>query len=137
MAENNDDWDENEDVDQIADDALNAALEEEMLPEIGVVAKDVPEDKFDVIDFSQDLQKASETQKKTLPIMTKYEKAKLIGQRAVQIAKGMPALVSTKGLDSDIKIAERELKEKKTPMIVRRFLPDGTYEDWRVSEFLF
>ena len=31
-------------------------------------------------------------------------------------------------------IAERELAEKKIPFVIRRFLPDGSYEDWKLSE---
>lgn len=33
-----------------------------------------------------------------------------------------------------IMIAERELAEKKIPFVIRRFLPDGSYEDWKLSE---
>ena len=33
-----------------------------------------------------------------------------------------------------LKIAMMELKEKKIPFIIRRFQPDGSYEDWRVDE---
>ena len=32
------------------------------------------------------------------------------------------------------KLAEMELSEKKIPFIVRRYLPDSSYEDWKVSE---
>ena len=33
-------------------------------------------------------------------------------------------------------IAEKELREKKIPFTVRRYLPDGTYEDWSVEELI-
>lgn len=33
-----------------------------------------------------------------------------------------------------ILIAEKELAERKIPFLIRRFLPDGSYEDWRVNE---
>ena len=32
------------------------------------------------------------------------------------------------------RLAEMELAEKKVPFIIRRYLPDGAYEDWRVNE---
>lgn len=32
------------------------------------------------------------------------------------------------------RLAEMELAEKKIPLIIRRYLPDGSYEDWRVNE---
>ena len=33
-----------------------------------------------------------------------------------------------------LKIAIKELKEKKIPINVRRYLPDNSYEDWSVDE---
>jgi DNA-directed RNA polymerase I, II, and III subunit RPABC2 len=33
-----------------------------------------------------------------------------------------------------IMIAEKELAERKIPFRIRRYLPDGTFEDWKVSE---
>lgn len=35
-----------------------------------------------------------------------------------------------------LQIAGKELREKKVPMIIRRFLPDGSYEDWRIDELI-
>jgi DNA-directed RNA polymerase I, II, and III subunit RPABC2 len=37
-------------------------------------------------------------------------------------------------LESPIDIAKKELMERKIPFIIRRPLPDGSYEDWRVDE---
>ena len=34
-------------------------------------------------------------------------------------------------------IAEKELREKKIEYIVRRYLPDGSYEDWDLNELIF
>jgi DNA-directed RNA polymerase I, II, and III subunit RPABC2 len=39
------------------------------------------------------------------------------------------------GNESDpYRLAEIELSERKVPFIVRRYLPDGSYEDWKASE---
>lgn len=35
-----------------------------------------------------------------------------------------------------LKIAEMELREDKIPMIVRRYLPDGSFEDWKVKDLI-
>ena len=35
-----------------------------------------------------------------------------------------------------LKIAEKELLAKKIPFIIRRYLPNNTYEDWKVDELL-
>ena len=74
------------------------------------------------------------TQRRTIPFLTKYEKARIIGKRAMQISKGSPPLVEIGELESPIDIAKKELMERKIPFIIRRPLPDGSYEDWRVDE---
>ena len=74
------------------------------------------------------------TQRSTIPFLTKYEKARIIGKRAMQISKGSPPLVEIGDLESPIDIAKKELMERKIPFIIRRPLPDGSYEDWRVDE---
>lgn len=78
----------------------------------------------------------------TPSFMTKYERARIIGMtpliegtRALQISKNAPVLVDLGKEDMDpILIAEKELAERKIPFLIRRFLPDGSYEDWRVNE---
>ena len=74
------------------------------------------------------------TQRRTIPFLTKYEKTRIIGKRAMQISKGSPPLVEIGDLESPIDIAKKELMERKIPFIIRRPLPDGSYEDWRVDE---
>jgi DNA-directed RNA polymerase I, II, and III subunit RPABC2 len=74
--------------------------------------------------------------KVTRPILTKYEKTSILGQRAQQIVNGSNILVDIKTLKikNPLEIARKELKEGLIPFIVRRPLPNGTYEDWKVSE---
>ena len=40
------------------------------------------------------------------------------------------------GMTDPLKIAEKELQERKIPFIIRRYLPDGSYEDWKISELV-
>ena len=47
-----------------------------------------------------------------------------------------PVLVPLEGESDPLQIAQKELAAKKIPLVVRRFLPDGSYEDWLVSELL-
>jgi DNA-directed RNA polymerase I, II, and III subunit RPABC2 len=48
-----------------------------------------------------------------------------------------PVLVPLEPNESDpLDIAMKELKAGKIPLVVRRFLPDGSFEDWLVSELL-
>lgn len=69
-----------------------------------------------------------------LEYLTKYEKTRVIGQRATQISKGAPPLVDITGLDDAISIAEKELLEKKMPLKVKRFYPNGETKEFKVSE---
>lgn len=47
-----------------------------------------------------------------------------------------PVLVPTEGETDPLAIAMKELAQKKIPLIVRRYLPDGSYEDWGVQELI-
>jgi DNA-directed RNA polymerases I, II, and III subunit RPABC2 len=91
-----------------------------------------------IINYSNVLDSTVEMKKKrTNPYLTKYEKARIIGIRAQQIASGSIPLVDSKGLVSPISIALKELKERKIPFIIRRKLPNNTYEDWTIEELKF
>lgn len=70
----------------------------------------------------------------TTPFMTKYERARVLGTRALQIAMGAPVMVELEGESDPLEIARKELKEQKIPIIIRRFLPDGSFEDWGIEE---
>ena len=72
----------------------------------------------------------------TRPILTKYEKTLILGQRAQQISKGSNILVNIEKLKNKcpLEIARLELSEGVIPFIIRRPLPNGQYEDWRVYE---
>ncbi|KAF2643419.1 RNA polymerase Rpb6 [Massarina eburnea CBS 473.64] len=75
--------------------------------------------------------------RKTTPYLTKYEKARILGTRALQISGNAPVLIDVEGMTDPLEIALKELKEKKIPLVVRRYLPDGFYEDWTVEELIF
>jgi DNA-directed RNA polymerase subunit K/omega len=72
---------------------------------------------------------------RTIPIMTKYEKTRILGQRTKQINEGAPIFIK---IDSTVidgyLIAVKELEQKKTPFIIRRPLPNGGSEYWRVQD---
>ena len=72
---------------------------------------------------------------KTLPFLTKYEKTRILGLRAKQIECGSTPFVDVEnGLFDGYLIAMKELEEKKIPFIVKRPIPDGTFEYWKVSD---
>jgi DNA-directed RNA polymerase I, II, and III subunit RPABC2 len=72
---------------------------------------------------------------KTIPILTKYEKTRILGQRAKQIETGAVPLVQVPPniIDSYL-IAKLELAQNKIPFIIRRPLPNGGMEYWYVSD---
>mmetsp|Transcript_7072 Transcript_7072/g.31219 ORF Transcript_7072/g.31219 Transcript_7072/m.31219 type:complete len:128 (+) Transcript_7072:4936-5319(+) len=72
----------------------------------------------------------------TTRYMTKYERARILGTRALQISMGAPILVELEGETDPLVIAQKELREKKIPITVRRYLPDGSYEDWNVDDLI-
>ena len=64
------------------------------------------------------------------PKLTRFEKARIVGARALQIAMGAPTLMESSALLSNpIDIALRELESGILPITIRRTLPDGTYQD--------
>lgn len=72
----------------------------------------------------------------TSPIMTKFERAKILGIRAQQISMSAPIMVEYGDETDPVEIAKKELKEKKTPLIILRRLPDNTYEKWPVKDLI-
>ena len=69
----------------------------------------------------------------TTPYMTKFERARILGTRALQISMNAPVMVELEGETDPLHIALKELRERKIPTTVRRFLPDGSFEDWNAT----
>jgi len=73
----------------------------------------------------------------TLPILTRYEKARIIGLRAKQINDGSDPLVTvSQDMINGLTIAQLEFKQKKLPFIIRRPLPNGGSEYWNVHDLV-
>jgi DNA-directed RNA polymerase I, II, and III subunit RPABC2 len=72
---------------------------------------------------------------RTIPILTKYEKARILGERAKQINSGAKPFVSVDETVIDgYLIALKELEERKIPFIIRRPLPSGACEYWKIKD---
>ena len=61
--------------------------------------------------------------------LTKYERARIIGARALQLSYGAPSFIPRDELYNVTEIAKRELQAKALPISIRRQLPDNTYQD--------
>ncbi len=71
----------------------------------------------------------------TIPILSKFEKARVIGMRMKQLNAGADAFVEVSSNMANTRvIAEMELNQKKLPFIIRRPLPSGASEYWKVSD---
>lgn len=72
---------------------------------------------------------------KTLPILTKYEKTRILGIRTKQLNNGATPYINIKEniLDNYL-IAQMELEQKKIPFIIARPLPNNTFEYWKLQD---
>ena len=111
--------------------------------------EDVEEENFDEVQTNQadgerielltheEAGQAVEREKRTTtPFMTKYERARVLGTRALQISMCAPIMVELENETDPLQIAMKELKARKIPLILRRYLPDGSFEDWTIDELI-
>ena len=71
----------------------------------------------------------------TLPFLTKYERAKVLGIRAKQLDTGSKPFINiTEQMINSYTIASEELQQKKIPFIIRRPLPNGASEYWKIED---
>jgi DNA-directed RNA polymerase subunit K/omega len=93
--------------------------------EIDVLSRVVRDDNGNIIDPLH----------KTIPFITRYEKARILGERAKQINSGAKPFVDLEPnvIDGYV-IALKEFEEKKIPFIIKRPLPNGGVEYWRFED---
>jgi DNA-directed RNA polymerase subunit K/omega len=72
---------------------------------------------------------------RTIPHLTKYERARILGQRAKQIECGAtPFIKVPENVIDGYLIADLELKQGRIPFIIRRPMPNGGSEYWKISD---
>jgi DNA-directed RNA polymerase I, II, and III subunit RPABC2 len=72
---------------------------------------------------------------RTLPFLSKYERARILGERAKQINDGASVFIKVpENVIDGYLIAELELQEKRIPFIIRRPLPNGGSEYWSIKD---
>jgi DNA-directed RNA polymerase I, II, and III subunit RPABC2 len=84
----------------------------------------------------QEQQAGAQKKKITTRFLTKYERARILGTRALQLSMNAPVMVELEGETDPLQIAQKELRERKIPIIIRRHLPNGSYEDWSLEELI-
>lgn len=72
---------------------------------------------------------------KTLPFVTRYEKARILGERAKQLNAGARSFVEVdENVIDGYLIALKEFEEKQIPFIIKRPLPNGGCEYWKLRD---
>ena len=72
---------------------------------------------------------------KTISIMTKYEKTRILGIRTKQLNNGnIPYVSVDEGLNNNYLIALKELNEKRLPFIIKRPMPNNKFEYWKLTD---
>jgi DNA-directed RNA polymerase I, II, and III subunit RPABC2 len=73
----------------------------------------------------------------TYPFLSDYERTKCISFRASQICNGAaPYILVPEGVTDAYEIAKMELEAKRLPYILKRPMPDGSFEVWRLSDLV-
>ena len=76
----------------------------------------------------------------SVPYLTPFEKTKVIGFRANQLAKGAQLLITLgpneKHITDVLDLARMELEQRRLPFIIKRPMPDGSFEYWRLEDLL-
>lgn len=71
------------------------------------------------------------------PFLTVYERTKILGTRSNQLAQGArPYVVVPEHVTTPLEIAKLELEQRRLPFIVKRPMPDGSFEYWRLSDLM-
>lgn len=74
---------------------------------------------------------------KSQPFLTQYEKTRILGFRTNQLAQGaLPYVAVPAHIRNVLDIARMELEQRRLPFILKRPMPDGTFEYWRLSDLL-
>ena len=70
------------------------------------------------------------------PMLTRFEKARIMGARALQLSLGAPVFIEIpKNATTSLEIAMEELKQRVIPIVIKRTLPNGDYQNIPLGKF--
>jgi len=70
------------------------------------------------------------------PMLTRFEKARIMGARALQLSLGAPVFIEIpKNATTSLEIAMEELKQRVIPIVIKRTLPNGDYQHIPIDQF--
>ena len=128
FEENDEEYNASNDVDFSDDEEVSDQFQDDE-------NKDDEKPSFKIISFDDIRENILKTPKKTIPFLTRFEKARITGVRLQQLSYGAKPRIDTTNMKSMNEIVEQELIQRKIPFIIRRPLPNGTFEDWKMEEF--
>jgi DNA-directed RNA polymerase I, II, and III subunit RPABC2 len=71
------------------------------------------------------------------PTLTRFEKARIMGSRALQLSLGAPPFIEfSKNISTSLEIAMEELHQRVIPIVIRRTLPNGDYQNIAIEQFV-
>ena len=131
--EEEEDEEEDEDYLQKFDENLKSDILEEYYPEMRALNNDEVDILTRVVRDENGM--VCDPLHRTLPFITKYERARILGERAKQVNSGAKPFVEVDPeiLDGYL-IATAEFEQKKIPFIVKRPLPNGGCEYWKLQD---
>ena len=89
------------------------------------------------IPLTQSIPMGKDLNHKSPPFLTQYERTKIIGFRANQLSQGARPYIAVPEYVTDVaEIARLELYQRRLPFIVRRPMPNGVNEYWRLADLL-
>ena len=70
------------------------------------------------------------------PTLTRFEKARIMGARALQLSLGAPTFIEIpENATTSLDIAMEELEQRLIPISIRRVLPNGDFQNIPLFEF--
>lgn len=146
IVESGGDYDEDWEEEYAEDELPEEEVTSDIKPELKRLYQQHPECKLDYIEQvipKIDLQVVppggdkADSNHRTYPFLTNFERTKIIGLRANQLSKGAAAFISVPKHITDVRdIARLELEQKRLPFIIKRPMPNGSFEYWRLSDLL-
>ncbi len=144
---------DNENITEILDNSVEKAIEQfRKISEIGkvdltekemaeidkkceiirnrqIITKDLPHEAVEVTDNNNQIVIGP-------PMLTRFEKARIMGARALQLSLGAPVFIEIpKNATTSLEIAMEELKQRIIPIVIKRTLPNGDYQNIPLDKF--
>ena len=94
-----------------------------------IITKDIPQESIEIATKNGQIAIGP-------PMLTRFEKARIMGARALQLSLGAPTFIEIpKNVTTSLEIAMEELKQRVIPIVIKRTLPNGDYQNISLDKF--